>query len=39
MSVYLQRTTKPTFVEPAIPQRLQGDLINRELDQALEPAP
>lgn len=39
MSVYLQRTNKPTFVEPAIQQRPFGDLINRELDQALEPAP
>ena len=38
MNVYLQRTNKPTFVEPAIQQRRQGDLITRELDQVLDPA-
>jgi hypothetical protein len=38
MSVYLQRTNKPAFVEPANEQRILRDL-DRELDQALDPAP
>jgi len=38
MNVYLQRTNKPAFVEPANEQRiLRGH--DRELDQALDPAP
>ncbi len=40
MNVYLQRTNKPAFIEPAseqIEQRMLRDL-NRELDQALDPA-
>ena len=40
MNVYLQRTNKPAFVEPAshqFEQHLLRDL-NRELDQVLDPA-
>jgi hypothetical protein len=36
--VYLQRTPKPSFGEPAMGQRDQRSL-NRELDQVLDPAP
>jgi hypothetical protein len=38
MSVYLQRTSEPTFVEPATDARTLRDL-NRELDQLLDQAP
>jgi hypothetical protein len=38
MSVYLERTNKPAFVEPANEQRILRDL-DRELDQAFDPAP
>ncbi len=38
MSTQLQRLSEPAFVEPAYDPRTMRDL-NRELDQALEPAP
>lgn len=38
MSTQLQRLSKPAFVDPAYGPRIVRDL-NRELDQALEPAP
>lgn len=37
MGVYLQRTSKPAFVEPAIDRALRE--LNRELDQILDQAP
>ncbi|WP_255356078.1 hypothetical protein [Agromyces sp. Root81] len=41
MTVSLQRTSKPSFVEPATGQPAlftQRYLLNRELDQVLDPA-
>ncbi|WP_255681003.1 hypothetical protein [Agromyces cavernae] len=40
MNVYLQRTSKPAFIEPAseqLEQRMLRDL-DRNLEQALDPA-